>query len=106
MPNSHNIEIVDQLTKKFNSSKGIYLTCYTGLNVIKKTELRKKFRENDVDYFVSKNASLFIRYVNTFVSFSGDNKNQYFLFLQKGLFDRSRICGKVPISSELKQVQF
>ena len=34
------------------------------------------------------------------------NNNRYFLFLQQGLFDRSRICGKVPISSEPKKLWF
>ena len=55
MPNVHKINIVDQLTQKFESSSGIYFTCYTGMNVIQATELRKQFRESGVDYFVSKN---------------------------------------------------
>ena len=55
MPNPNKVEVVDQLTKKFNDASGIYFTCYTGLNVMKVTELRKKFRDNGVDYFVSKN---------------------------------------------------
>ena len=55
MPNPNKIEVVDQLTKKIKDASGIYFTCYTGLNVMKVTELRKKFRDNGVDYFVSKN---------------------------------------------------
>ena len=55
MPNAHKIDSVDQLTKKFESSSGIYFTCYTGMNVVQATELRKQFRESGVDYFVSKN---------------------------------------------------
>ena len=55
MPNAHKIDTVDQLTKKFESSSGIYFTCYTGMNVVQATELRKQFRESGVDYFVSKN---------------------------------------------------
>ena len=54
MPNPNKIEVVDQLTKKIKDASGIYFTCYTGLNVMKVTELRKKFRDNGVDYFVSK----------------------------------------------------
>ena len=55
MPNSHNIEVVEKLTQKFDSASGIYFTVYTGIDVIKATELRKQFRANGVDYFVSKN---------------------------------------------------
>ena len=55
MPNAHKIDIVDQLTQKFDASNGIYFTCYTGMNVVQATELRKQFRESGVDYFVSKN---------------------------------------------------
>ena len=55
MPNAHKIDMVDQLTQKFDHSSGIYFTCYTGMNVIQATELRKQFRESGVDYFVSKN---------------------------------------------------
>ena len=55
MPNVHKINIVDQLTQKFESSSGIYFTCYTGMNVRQATELRKQFRESGVDYLVSKN---------------------------------------------------
>tara|TARA_B100000959_G_C14548682_1_gene446721 strand:+ start:23 stop:544 length:522 start_codon:yes stop_codon:yes gene_type:complete len=55
MPNTHKIDIVEQLTNKFDSSSGIYFTCYTGMNVVQATELRKQFRESGVDYLVSKN---------------------------------------------------
>ena len=55
MPNAHKIEMVGQLTKKFDSSSGIYFTRYTGINVGQVTELRKQFRESGVNYFVSKN---------------------------------------------------
>jgi len=55
MPNVQKIEIIDQLTQKFSSSSGIYFTSYTGMNVVQATELRKQFRENGVDYLVSKN---------------------------------------------------
>ena len=48
-------EIINDLTQKFRSSSGIYFTRYTGMNVAKITELRRKFRENEVSYFVSKN---------------------------------------------------
>jgi len=55
MPSPHKIDIVDQLTQKFDKSSGIYFICYTGMNVGQATKLRKQFRESGVDYFVSKN---------------------------------------------------
>jgi len=55
MPNERKIEIIDQLTQKFDNSSGIYFTRYTGMNVMQATELRKQFRESGVNYFISKN---------------------------------------------------
>jgi len=55
MPKTHKVEVVDQLTKKFDNSSGIYFTRYTGMDVGQATELRKQFRENGVTYLVSKN---------------------------------------------------
>ena len=55
MPTSQKTEIVNELTKKFQDSSGIYLARYTGMNVDHATKIRKMFRENDVTYYVSKN---------------------------------------------------
>ena len=55
MPNEQKNKLVEKLTKKFDSSSGIYFTRYSGMNVRQATELRQKFRESGVDYFVSKN---------------------------------------------------
>ena len=55
MPNEHNIEIVAQLTQKFDSASGIYFTRYTGMDVVQTTEFRKQCRDSGVDYYVSKN---------------------------------------------------
>ena len=55
MPTPQKTEIINDLTQKFQNSSGIYFTQYTGMNVAKITELRRKFRENEVSYFISKN---------------------------------------------------
>ena len=55
MPTPQKIEIIDNLTQKFQASPGIYFTRYTGMNVGQATELRKQFRENAVSYLISKN---------------------------------------------------
>ena len=54
MSTEYKVEIVDKLTKKFQESAGIYLTRYTGMSVAQATNIRAKFRENDVSYFISK----------------------------------------------------
>ena len=55
MPTLQKTELINELTQKFQYSSGIYFTRYTGMNVAKVTELRRKFRENEVSYFISKN---------------------------------------------------
>ena len=55
MPTPQKTEIINDLTQKFQNSSGIYFTRYSGMNVVKVTELRRKFRENEVSYLVSKN---------------------------------------------------
>jgi large subunit ribosomal protein L10 len=48
-------KIVLELTEKMKSCKAIYLTDFTGLDVVRATELRKKLREASVEYQVVKN---------------------------------------------------
>jgi large subunit ribosomal protein L10 len=55
MPNQKNIDVVSVATEKFESSKGIYFTKYTGMDVGKMTSLRKAFRDSSVEYSVIKN---------------------------------------------------
>lgn len=55
MPTEHKINIVKDTVKRFESSKGIYFTKYTGIDVKKITDLRKSFREKNVEYVVTKN---------------------------------------------------
>ena len=55
MPTQQKNEIIESLTKKFENSTGIYFTKYSGMDVAQATAIRKKFRESDVSYLVSKN---------------------------------------------------
>ena len=55
MPTEQKINIVKNTTEKFKNSSGIYFTKYTGIDVKTITELRKSFRQNNVDYMVTKN---------------------------------------------------
>ena len=55
MPTPQKIGIIDDLTHKFQNSSGIYFTRYSGMNVAKVTDQRRKFKENEVSYYVSKN---------------------------------------------------
>ena len=55
MASKNKIEVVAQLTQRFENSSGIYFTCYTGMDVLQATELRRMFRDSEVDFFISKN---------------------------------------------------
>ena len=48
-------KVVRELTEKMKEAKAIYLTDFTGLDVVRATELRKKLREASVEYQVVKN---------------------------------------------------
>jgi large subunit ribosomal protein L10 len=54
-PSARNLEQVAQLKEKLSNAQGIYLTDFSGLTVAQITELRKRFREANVEYLVIKN---------------------------------------------------
>ena len=55
MNKNKKIELIDFLSEKLKNSSALYFTKYTGMNVPQATMLREKFKENNVDYLVSKN---------------------------------------------------
>jgi Ribosomal protein L10 len=55
MPTEHKINVVKDTVKRFENSKGIYFTNLTGIDVKTITELRKSFRDSDVENVVTKN---------------------------------------------------
>src|SRR5687767_1555162 len=56
-------QLVTELRDKLKGSKALYYTDFTGLNVKRMTELRRRFRKAGVEYVVIKN-SLALRAVN------------------------------------------
>src|SRR5262247_1787358 len=56
-------QLVTELTDKIKGAKALYYTDFTGLNVKRMTELRRRFRRAGVDYVVIKN-TLALRAVN------------------------------------------
>jgi large subunit ribosomal protein L10 len=56
-------ELVAELSGKIKNAKAFYYTDFTGLNVKRMTELRRRFRKAGVEYVVIKN-SLALRAVN------------------------------------------
>ena len=64
MPNENKIKIVKNIEEKFKNSSGLYFTKYTGMNVTQATKLRKIFRENSVEYKISKNTLTKIAAIN------------------------------------------
>ena len=55
MPSQEKINIVERSTSRLKDANGIYFTRYTGINVSQITQLRKVFRDKNVEYSVTKN---------------------------------------------------
>ena len=55
MPTEHKINVIKDTVKRFENSKGVYFTKYTGIDVKTITDLRKSFRDSNVEYVVTKN---------------------------------------------------
>ena len=55
MATDNKIKIVEAAEQRFKSSPGIYFTNYTGMNVVQATELRRQFRDKNVQFTVVKN---------------------------------------------------
>ena len=64
MPNENKIKIIKNIEEKFKNSSGLYFTKYTGMNVAQVTKLRRNFKENSVDYKITKNTLTKIAAVN------------------------------------------
>ena len=56
-------QLVDELKTKITGAKALYYTDFTGLNVKRMTELRRRLRKAGVDYVVIKN-TLALRAIN------------------------------------------
>jgi large subunit ribosomal protein L10 len=63
MKKSEKEQLVSDLTARIKGAKALYFTDFTGLNVKRMTELRRRFRRAGVDYVVIKN-TLALRAVN------------------------------------------
>src|SRR6186713_2118590 len=63
MKRSDKEQLVVELKEKIGGAQALYYTDFTGLNVKRMTELRRRFRKANVDYVVIKN-TLALRAVN------------------------------------------
>ncbi len=55
MPRPEKVARVAEISESLKAAKNIFITDYSGLNVIDVTEMRKQLRENGVSYRVYKN---------------------------------------------------
>ncbi|RMH63426.1 MAG: 50S ribosomal protein L10 [Calditrichaeota bacterium] len=55
MPTEQKIKIVEEYTQKFKEAKAVYIADYSGIDVATVTEVRNKFRAQNVEYKVLKN---------------------------------------------------
>ncbi|NQV37737.1 MAG: 50S ribosomal protein L10 [Candidatus Marinimicrobia bacterium] len=58
MPNTKNINSVEELRGKIEKASAIYFTDFLGLDVARITELRKQFYDTSIEYKVVKNTLL------------------------------------------------
>lgn len=63
MKRSDKEQLVEELKAKLTGAEGVFYTDFTGLNVKRMTELRRRFRKAGVEYVVIKN-TLALRAVN------------------------------------------
>lgn len=63
MKRSDKEQLVSELTEKIRGAQALYYTDFTGLNVKRMTELRRRLRKANVEYVVIKN-TLALRAVN------------------------------------------
>jgi large subunit ribosomal protein L10 len=64
MPTPQKEQIVQEMADKFGRATGIYLVDFTGMDVNLTTELRRNFREAQVEYRVIKNTLAKISFKN------------------------------------------
>jgi len=58
MPRPEKVQRVAELSEEFKGARNIFITDYSGLNVIDITELRKQLRESGISFRVEKNTLL------------------------------------------------
>lgn len=63
MKRSEKQELVNELSQKIKGAQALYYTDFTGLNVKRMTELRRRFKKANIEYVVIKN-TLALRAVN------------------------------------------
>ena len=55
MPTKKKIEIIEEYSEKFKTSKSVFFANYSGINVAETTKLRRTFRDANVHYRILKN---------------------------------------------------
>jgi large subunit ribosomal protein L10 len=55
MPTTQKNEVVEKYTQKFKDAKCVYVAEFEGIDVATVTEVRKKFRDQNIEYKVLKN---------------------------------------------------
>ena len=55
MPTPQKAQIIAETSARLQESKGVYFTNYAGMSVSQATNLRKQFRENNIEYVITKN---------------------------------------------------
>jgi len=73
MPTAEKIAVIEEYTQKFKDAKCVYVAEYKGIDVETVTEVRKKFREQNIEYKVLKNRLARISLNNAGIKELGEN---------------------------------
>lgn len=68
MPTAQKSAVIEKYTEKFKEAKCVYIAEYEGINVATVTEVRKKFRDQNIEYKVLKNRLAKIAFNNAGVT--------------------------------------
>jgi large subunit ribosomal protein L10 len=101
MKKSEKEQLVSELAQKLRGASALYYTDFTGLNVKRMTELRRRLRKSDIEYVVIKN-TLALRAVNESGLVSGPLKGPTGLVLARDPVTAARLLSDFAKENDAK----
>jgi large subunit ribosomal protein L10 len=101
MKKSEKEQLVSELAQKLRSASALYYTDFTGLNVKRMTELRRRLRKSGIEYVVIKN-TLALRAVNESGLVSGRLKGPTGLVLARDPVTAARLLSDFAKENDAK----
>src|SRR5687767_15878308 len=103
MKKSEKEQLVSELAQKLRGASALYYTDFTGLNVKRMTDLRRRLRKANVDYVVIKN-TLALRAVNESGLVSQKLKGQTGLVIARDAVAAAKVLSDFAKEKDRKSV--